>query len=197
VIALAHVLARVWLAGTAIFAASGALASAAAMDACGGRFSAAALHPLPVPAVIKLEVFDDSSRSLRLGQAFTDGIRRGGMRVDGTPTIMAVVSVNVLGGSSYQPRYRSPDRNESAWLEGGLHRALPDLPTESILLQASPAQATLLTARIELRDAASRQVDWIGSIQCTPQGTDDQQLAFEIGELVGRSAGKRIENAPL
>jgi hypothetical protein len=173
-------------------------ATSIAMDTCSGQLSAAALHPLPNPAITILDVFDNSARSLRLGRIFTDGMKRGGMRVDGTPTLKAVVTVsNLGGGDSYRPRYRAADRNDSYALEGGVYRALPDLPSDSILAPASPAQAPLLIVRVELRNAESAQVDWIASLQCTPRGGDDQRLAFELGELVGRSAGKRIESSPL
>jgi hypothetical protein len=188
---------RLRLPGIAIVAAIAPFATAMAMDTCSGQVSAAALHPLPNPTVAVLDLFDNSARSLELGSAFTDGMKRGGMRVDGTPTVKAVVTISILGGGGRsRSRYREADRNDWASLGGGVYRAPPDQPNNSILTPASPEQTPPLIVRIELRDAAGRQVDWIATLQCTPRGGDDQRLAFEIGELVGRLGGKRVDSAP-
>jgi lipoprotein signal peptidase len=55
----------------------------------------------------------------------------------------------------------------------------------------------ILMLRARLRDAQTDTVDWIATLQCTPQGNDNRQLAYDLGTLIGGAIGKRIDRGPL
>jgi hypothetical protein len=38
---------------------------------------------------------------------------------------------------------------------------------------------------------------WIATLQCTLQPVDNQQLAYQLGYLIGGAIGKRVDNSPL
>jgi hypothetical protein len=60
-----------------------------------------------------------------------------------------------------------------------------------------PAQSALLILRVEANDPSTGTTDWIGSIQCTLLGNDNQTLAFQLGYRIGGTLGKRVDNGPL
>jgi hypothetical protein len=45
--------------------------------------------------------------------------------------------------------------------------------------------------RVEARDPTGATIYWIGSAQCTLQGGDNQQLAYQLGHLIGGAIGQR------
>jgi hypothetical protein len=45
--------------------------------------------------------------------------------------------------------------------------------------------------------ATTGATDWIGSIQCTLLGNDNQTLADQLGYRIGGTLGKRVDNGPL
>ena len=40
-------------------------------------------------------------------------------------------------------------------------------------------------------------LDWIATVQCTMQGTDNVLLAYQLGHLLGGAVGKRVDRAPV
>ena len=49
---------------------------ARALDSCNGRYSAAALQPLPVPTVVQLNLRESSPVNVNLAKAFTSGLHQ-------------------------------------------------------------------------------------------------------------------------
>jgi hypothetical protein len=65
------------------------------------------------------------------------------------------------------------------------------------MFSSAPApQPVILMLRARLRDAQTDTVDWIATLQCTPQGNDNRQLAYDLGTLIGAAIGKRIDRSP-
>jgi hypothetical protein len=181
---------------------------AQALDSCSGQYSAAALHPLPVPTVVKLNLRDSSPVNVTLAKAFTTGMQQAGLQVDGPPTVTLSITFTVLGqGGSSGPGPAQPggtgtdggsgSGTNAPWLQGGWTAELPDMPRYDIFTPQQPAQSALLVLRVEAADPSSGTTDWIGSIQCTLLGNDNQTLAFQLGYRIGGTLGKRVDQAPL
>src|ERR1700761_167234 len=83
--------------GIALALAGVLAAPAAAMDACNGQFSAAALSPLPTPTVISLDLSGSTITAPALVQAFTQGMQDAGQRVGAPSNAVLTLSWNVLG----------------------------------------------------------------------------------------------------
>jgi hypothetical protein len=198
-------------AGVMVCATVGAAATvgpALALDSCSGQYSAAALHPLPVPTVVKLNLRDSSPVNVGLAKAFTTGMQQAGLQVDGPPTVQLSITFNIVGqgGSSgpgpAQPGAMGPNGGFGAggnapWLQGGWTAQLPDMPRYDMFTPQQPAQSGLLMMRVEANDPASGSTDWVGSIQCTLLGNDNQTLAFQLGYRIGGTLGKAVDQTPL
>src|SRR6478736_3719136 len=68
-----------------------------AMDACVGRYSAALLSALPVPAVVAVDVPDSTPTNANLVQAFTQGMTEAGQNTSGPPTAKLALTYQVTG----------------------------------------------------------------------------------------------------
>jgi hypothetical protein len=180
------------------------------MDSCSGQYSAALLHPLPVPMVVALQLSDPSDRNVSLANAFTKGMREAGLVVSGSPTVKLSLSAQVLGqggvsasGGGLNPGGGAQSGASSWWggdvasLQGGQTSALPDFPASSMFAPQQPVQSALLVLRVEARNTQDNTLGWVAVVQCTMLGTDDQTRAYELGHLIGGSIGKRVNATPL
>jgi hypothetical protein len=204
-----------YLGGGAIVAICAAFATigvgqAYAMDSCAGKYSAALLHPLAEPAVVALDLHDSSDVNVALGSAFTNGMREAGQAVSGIPTVKLTLSYQVIGqgggdagggglnqGGGGQTGWSNWSGGGAAALQGGQTLALPDFPRYDAFSAQQPVQSALLVLRVEARNTRDNTLDWIASVQCTMQGTDNQTLAYQLGYLIGGVIGKRRDDTPL
>jgi hypothetical protein len=179
-----------------------------ALESCNGQYSAAALQPLPVPTVVKLDLRDSSPVNVDLAKAFTGGMQQAGLHVDGPPTVKLSLTFSIIGqgGSSgsaaVPPGGAGADGNyatgtNAPWLNGGFTAQLPDMPRYDLFTPQQPAQSGLLMLRVEATDPSTGATDWIGSIQCTLLGDDNKTLAYQLGYRIGGTLGKRVDNGPL
>jgi hypothetical protein len=178
------------------------------MDSCAGQYSAALLQPLPAPNVVALDLRDSSDTNVALARAFTDGMRAAGQTMGGAATTRLTLIYQVIGqndgaGSGAQAPggagsgWSDWAGDNAPWLQGGQSAALPDMPRYDMFSPRPAAQPPLLMLRAQLRNAQTDQVDWVATLQCTPQGNDNQQLAYDLGRLIGGALGKRVGRTPL
>ena len=198
-----------WLTGFGAAAAGVALAAGpvAAMDSCTGRYSAALFHPLAEPAVVALDLHDSSDVNAALGRSFMNGVREAGQAVSGAPTVKLSITYQIIGqgGSNAGGGGLNQGGGQTDWsaggaaaaLQGGQTPALPDFPRYDAFSPQQPVQSALLIVRVEAHDARDNALDWVASVQCTMQGTDNQTLAYQLGYLIGGAIGKRRDNAPV
>jgi hypothetical protein len=186
------------------------IGQASAMDSCTGKYSAALLHPLAEPAVVALDLHDSSDVNAALGQAFTNGMREAGQVVSGAPTVKLSLSYQVIGqgggdagggglnqGGGGQTGWSNWSGGGAAALQGGQTLALPDFPRNDVFSPQQPVQSALLVLRVEARNTQNNTLDWVASVQCTMQGTDNQTLAYQLGYLIGGVIGKRRDDSPV
>jgi hypothetical protein len=195
-------------AGLILLCSAGLAGRSLAMDSCTGQFSAAALQPLPVPNVVALDLRDSSDTNVTLARAFTDGMRAAGQRVDGAATTKLTLIYQTIGQNSGSDAgsgapggagsgWSDWSGDNAPWLQGGQSAALPDMPRYDMFSPAPAPQPVILMLRAQLRDAQSNAIDWVATLQCTPQGNDNRQLAYDLGTLIGGAIGKRIDRTPL
>ena len=207
---------RCCVTGRAILAAGFGLAvcvagPARAMDSCSGMYSATLLHPLAEPTIVELDLADSSDVSKHLGEAFTNGMQEAGTTVTGTPTVKLRLSYQIIGqggsgpggggglnqGGGAQTGWTGWSGGDAAALQGGQTAALPDIPNFDAFSPKQPVQSALLVVRFEARNVGADAPDWVASLQCTMQGTDNKTLAYQLGRLVGGALGKQRSNAPV
>ncbi|MBN8908238.1 MAG: hypothetical protein J0H14_03775 [Alphaproteobacteria bacterium] len=171
-----------------------------AMGSCSGQYSAAALKPLPQPTVATIDVFDNSPRNLQLSQALTRGMNNAGLATAGSGNVRLSVSYTLTGGGGggYGRVRNSYDQwgAQSQWggMSGGVSIEQPGMPRFGAAPSAGPQTLML---RADLRDTATGLPLWIATIQCQVQTGNEQQLAYDIGTLIGQSAGKRIDRSSM
>ena len=184
---------------------------ARAMDSCSGMYSATLLHPLTEPTIVALDLADSSDVSKHLAEAFTNGMQEAGTSVAGTPTVKLRLSYQIIGqggsgnggggglnqGGGAQTGWTSWSGGDAASLQGGQTAALPDIPNFDAFSPKQPVQSALLVVRFEARNVGADSPDWVASLQCTMQGTDNKTLAYQLGRLVGGAIGKQRSNAPV
>lgn len=205
-----------WTSGKATLAAvfglvMGIVTPIQAMESCSGMYSATLLHPLAEPTVVALDLWDSSDISTQLGKAFTSGMREAGTTVAGTPTVKLRLSYQIIGqggggnsaggglnqGGGPQTGWTSWSGGNAAALQGGQTAALPDIPNFDAFSPKQPVQSALLIVRFEARNVGTDAPDWVASLQCTLQGTDNKTLAYQLGRLIGGAIGKQRSNAPV
>jgi hypothetical protein len=184
---------------------------AKAMDSCSGMYSATLLHPLTEPTIVALDLADSSDVSKHLAEAFTNGMQEAGTTVAGAPTVKLRLSYQILGqggstnggggglnqGGGAQTGWTGWSGGDAAALQGGQTAALPDIPNFDAFSPKQPVQSALLVVRFEARNVGAEAPDWVASLQCTMQGTDNKTLAYQLGRLVGGAIGKQRSNAPV
>jgi hypothetical protein len=184
----------------AAFCVAAAPSGAWAMGSCSGQYSAAALKPLPRPTVAVIDVLDNSPRNLRLLQSLTRGMNNAGLTTAGSGNVRLSLSYSLTGGGGggYGRMRDSYDQwgAQSEWggMSGGVPMEQPGMPRFGPAPSAGPQTLML---RADLRDAASGLPLWIATIQCQVQTGNEQQLAYDIGTLIGQSAGKRVDRSSM
>jgi hypothetical protein len=180
-----------------------------AADACPGEYSAAALLPWPPGAVVGLDLGDSSPASARLAAAFTRGMQDAGATVQGAQpaTVKLRLTWQVLGqGGSNPGGGNNPlvpmqpgppgtggqvwSGNSQTFLQGGIVRAMPDMPNYDMFAPGQSASSGLLIFRAEARDPSGNTIFWIASVQCTLVGADNPSLAYRLGEVIGGALGQ-------
>jgi len=195
------------LAAISFAVAALAAGSAHAMGTCTGNYSATLLHPLAVPTVVGLDLSDNSTTTMQLGQAFTGGMKDAGVTVTGTPTVKLRVTYDVAGqggstpGGGAMTQAGDPQTGWSSWsggqmaaLQGGITLAMPDIPNYSMFRPQQPPQSALLMLRAVATNVGTQNPVWIGVLQCTVKTTDNLALARELGYLLGGALGHRKSN---
>jgi hypothetical protein len=180
------------------------------MDSCSGRYSAALITPLAQPTVVTLDIADSSDLSARLGQAFTSGMQQAGVATAGTPTVRLTLTYQIVGqggstgdggglssGGGPQTGWSNWSSDDEAALQGGMALALPDIPKFDTFAPQQPAQSALLMLRAEARNVGAAAPNWVATVQCTLQGSDNNLLAYQLGYLLGGAIGKRLRSAPI
>jgi len=210
----------VMMAGALALAACGLPAPAMSADSCPGEFSAAVFQPLPVPTVVALALADSTPTNAALAGAFTRGMSAAGTQVAAAPASQSAATVSLRltwrilgqaasngqgdGNNPLVPLQPGPigtgasiwAGNSQTFLQGGIDRAMPDMPQYDIFNPA-PAQPELLMFRAEAHNAANGAIIWIGTVQCTLQGGDNQMLAYQVGQLIGSAIGQPRSRAAM
>ena len=175
-----------------------------AMDSCVGHYSAALLSALPVPTVVAVDVPDSTPTNPNLVQAFTLGMAEAGQNTGSPPTAKLALTYQVTGqgGGGGNDGSDPPGGTAGGWsslpgLQGGETAALPGIPSYDMFAPKQAVQSALLFMRAQLQPVGSNTPVWIATLQCTLQPVDNQQLAYQLGYLIGGAIGKRIDNSPL
>ena len=167
-----------------------------AMGGCSGTFSASALKPLPQPLVLGLTVFDDSPRNAQLAAQFRAGLTAAGVTLGGAPNAKLSVNVSITGGGDGGGSAPSQPLNQSfSWLNGGLDRQAPQ-ESELGSLSFDPATPMALFLRAEVRAGGSDWPAWVGLLNCSMQGGDQRQMAYDIGATLGGAIGQEVPQRP-
>ncbi len=168
-----------------------ATSAVAAMPACEGTYSATSLQPLPTPVVVRADLRNQSPANVRIADRFVSGLRNAGVSVGDPANVTLYVSTSLMGGAS-SSRGGGGERNyqEFGALEGGVHF---DVPAASERSRAPARSPMVLFLRVELTDTHAARPSWVASLQCNVTGTDDGQLAQDIGYLVGTTIGQRVD----
>ena len=180
---------RAALAGMALLIV-GAAPPPPAISSCSGTYSAALLRPLPAPLVVGLVASDDSPRNLELAARFRAGMQKAGASMAGAPTVQLRLAVTMNGGLEPAGPAAPPGRAFS-WVGGGVDRQFPDQTRIRRPGWNTPPMTVQL--RAELRPSQAEPVAWVATLQCAMQGDDEQQLAYEIGTLIGGTIGRRVD----
>ena len=188
------------LSGLAAFALLALAARPAwALEGCPGSFVASALQPLPSPLVVALDIANDSPQNQALSQSFANGLQAAGVQIGSPSTARLGVTYNMIGGGSGGGSGGDApwDYSDNSAFQGGVARQLPAFPSSDMFSPSSPPQNSLLILRIDVHNAQTNELDWVAPVQCSMQSGDSQQLAYDLGYLVGTTIGQRVQNRPL
>ncbi len=151
---------------------------ALAGDACKGTFMTSVMQPIPLPAKIALA---DAPENPALADHFLAGLRAGGAEVDpaspfklGLLFTIATPSSGPLQGTTY---------NNFNWADNG--GTLVDINASTVNITAN------------LVDSNSAAYVWIASAQCIIKVRDGAEVATELGNLIGRTLGRNVQNGTL
>jgi hypothetical protein len=172
--------------------------AAAATPTCQGSYAATLLQPLPAQVVVDLDVQDRSPRNVKLAERFLTGIRDAGVAVGAQPNVLLHVSVSQLGDlSSRQSHGAEQGDSELSGIQGGARLSLPALPATGLAAPRPPPPSSLLFLRVDATEGKASRISWVASVQCRRVGSDDGQLAQDLGRVIGSALGQRIERRPL
>ena len=170
--------------------------AALAGDTCSGTMFSGALGPLPKSITIGLLLRDDSPRNLAMAQRFKDGLASGGARVEGIAnTQLAITAQFYPANSNFRNNLPTQPAGRATFDWGGIPRTAPDQTRMDIRRGSNGGGgATVLVLRADLRPADSGRVAWSATVRCDVQTTDMNQLAFDLGALLGPTIGKSTPN---
>lgn len=167
--------------------------AAAAMRSCQGTYAATLLQPLPERIVAGLDIHDLSPGNQKLAERFLKGLHDAGVATGPQPTVLLHVSSSVLDDTQTP---RDTGREQSyrglSALEGGIRHPLPrasDTRTQT--------SRPVLFLRVDATEGQAMRISWVASVQCRRTGTDDGDLAEDLGHLIGGALGQRIPRGPL
>jgi len=182
------------VAALAVGLAFAAIGPAAALPTCDGSFAASLLQPLPTPMVVGLDIPDDSPANLRMAARFLAGLGEAGVAVGAHPNVLLHVSYRESGsGLADQGEQEFSDPADTG---GGIEYTEPKVSGSLFTGQGRPERA-LLSLRVEATEGQTTRTSWVASVQCRIIGTDDGQLAQDLGRAIGAALGKRLERGPL
>ena len=126
-----------------------------------------------------------------------EAVQKAGGRTGKPPTVQLEVSYRVDHGSGSLGNSGSADASgylkDPGKLEGGLHLSMPEAGTMRSLGERRTAPPNTLFVRAELVQPSPRRVLWVEIVQCTiTPRAEEEQLAHDLGQLVGASLGKTI-----
>ncbi len=170
---------------------------AGATPTCEGTYAATLLHPLPSSIVVDLDIHDRSARNLRLADKFLAGVHAAGVAVGAKPTVLLHVNTSRLnedsGDASRRVELSYP---ELSGLQGGGQARLPPLPTRGMGTPRSSPSPPLLFLRIDATEGTNPRILWVASVQCRMLASDEEQVAEDLGRVIGGALGQRIERKP-
>jgi hypothetical protein len=174
------------------------ISSTTAAGSCQGTYAATPLQPLPAQVVVGLDIHDRSPRNLRLAERFLAGVREAGVATGAQPSVLLHVSTSRLGdGSSQSSRGSEKSYPELFGLQGGGQPKLPALPATGVTAPRSPPGQPLLFMRVDATAGEATRISWVASVQCRMVGSDEGQLAQDLGRVIGSALGQRIERRTL
>ena len=169
---------------------------ASAAPSCQGTYAATSLQPLPERVVVDLDIRDRSPRNLMLADRFLKGVHEAGVTVGQDANVLLHVSTSRLGETS-SGATRGAERSYSelgGLAGGGMRPRLSPLPTTGMRASRSaPAAQRLLALRVDATEGKNTRIAWIASLQCQMTGSDDGDVAQELGRVIGGMLGKGVE----
>ena len=169
---------------------------ASATPSCQGTYAATSLQPLPGRVVVDLDIRDRSPRNLTLAERFLGGVRGAGVAVGRDANVLLHVSTSQLGETSSGVT-RGAERTYSelgGLAGGGMRPELPPMPaTGTRASRPAPPAQPLLVLRMDATVGAETRSAWIASVQCRMTGSDEGDVAQELGRVIGGALGKRVE----
>jgi len=168
--------------------------SASAMGSCQGTYAAFLLHALPPRPVVALDVRDASPRNQRLADRFLAGMREVGIATGTVPNVTLHVTTSQIIDTARGPGRRAERRSAGlSALQSGNLRSRPAMPRDRITAPSPGRAGPLLDLHVYARRANETRVSWWAAVQCRASGTDREQLAQDLGRLIGGALGRRIE----
>ena len=169
---------------------------ASATPSCQGTYAATSLQPLPERMVVDLDIRDRSRRNLMLADRFLRGAREAGIAVGPDANVLLHVSTSRLGETS-SGATRGAERTYSelgGLAGGGMRPELPPMPaTGTRASRPAPTAQPLLVLRMDATVGTDTRSAWIASVQCRMTGSDEGDVAQELGRVIGGALGKRVE----
>ena len=183
---------------TLVLAALVCASQAAAMGTCEGTYAATLLQPLPEHITAGIDIHNRSPRNLDLGERFLAGVHDAGVAVGAMPNLLLHVTTSRLDATSTgSGRGEERSFSEMSGLQGGPHVGLPPNPGTRLTTPRAPVAPPLLIIRVDATVGETTRIAWVASVQCSRTGTDDAQLARDLGRVIGGALGQRIERRPL
>lgn len=171
---------------------------ASAMGTCDGTYAAFLLHALPQRPVVRLDVRNTAPANQRLADRFLAGMREAGVSTGANPDVTlhvtTSVSIDNAGGSNRRPERRAAGLSA---LQSGNLPSRQVMPRGRLRTPSQARSAPLLELDVDAIRRTETRVSWRVSVHCRPTGTDRGQLAQDLGLVVGRALGRRIERRGL
>ena len=78
-------------------------------------------------------------------------------------------------------------------LQGGLQRNPPAIPDTRFGTPRPVPSAPPLGLRVDATEGQKARISWTAKVQCRRIGTDDGELAEDLGRVIGGALGRRID----